>query len=241
VAKPEEGSLESVRDELLAKCAVVRSLRLENLARPEHARPAPLGSLEPPRVVAIGASTGGPRAVQELLAMLPGSLPVGLLVAQHMPATFTRAFADRLARTTPFGAVEAGPDDLVATGRVLVAPGGQHLEVRRDGAGTLRASLAPLEADGFAVRYCPSIDRLFTTAAAALGPRLCAVVLTGMGSDGRDGIQAVKRAGGLTLAESEETAVVYGMPQSAAATGAVDEVLGLPALAERLVRFARGA
>jgi len=162
-------------------------------------------------------------------------------VAQHMPATFTRAFADRLARTTPFGAVEAAADDLVAAGRVLVAPGGHHLEVARDAAGVLRATLAPREAGGYSARYCPSVDRLFASAAAALGPRLCAVVLTGMGNDGRDGIVAVRQAGGLTLAESEVTAVVYGMPQAAVATGAVDEILDLKALAGRLVRYARGS
>ena len=121
---------------------------------------------------------------------------------------------------------------------MLVAPGGRHLELVRDREGVLRAAIRPRDfAPG--LRYCPSIDRLFASAARELGDRVCAVVLTGMGHDGRAGVEAVKRAGGLTLAESAETAVIYGMPHAAAESGAVDEVLGLGGLAARLVRFAR--
>jgi len=107
------------------------------------------------------------------------------------------------------------------------------------GGGALRARLVPPDSSGFSARICPSIDRLFTSAALAMPRRICAVVLTGMGSDGAAGAQAVKAAGGLVLAESEETAVVYGMPLAAQANGKVDEVLPLPALAARLTRFAR--
>jgi two-component system chemotaxis response regulator CheB len=111
--------------------------------------------------------------------------------------------------------------------------------VRRDRAGVLRAAV--LEPDPAAPRpYCPSVDRLFESVARAMGPRACAVVLTGMGSDGRAGVAAVKIAGGTTLAESEETAVVYGMPLAAVESGAVDEVLPLGALAARVARFAAG-
>ena len=188
----------------------------------------------------LGASTGGPPAIQALLQALPGDLPLGVLVAQHMPESFTRAFAERLARTTPFGASEAEDGDLVIEGRVLVAPGNLHLEVRRDeGGGRLRARLLPPDVEGHPRRICPSVDRLFASAALAMPRRLCGVVLTGMGSDGAAGVLAVKAAGGLTLAESDATAVVYGMPGAAEASGAVDEVLPLPALAARVARFAR--
>jgi two-component system chemotaxis response regulator CheB len=101
-------------------------------------------------------------------------------------------------------------------------------------------ALAPPEVGGDSVRYCPSIDRLFTSAALAMPRRLCAVVLTGMGNDGAAGVQAVKAAGGLTLTESELTAVIYGMPRAAVATGKVDQSLPLPDIAGRLERFARG-
>ncbi len=244
VAKPEAGPLAPVREELLAKCATVRALRLRNLgARPVDERdPAdPHPATEPERVVVIGASTGGPRALQELLAAIPGDVPAAILVAQHMPEKFTRAFADRLARTTRFHVTEAADGDLVTEGRVLVAPGARHLELRREAHGLagLRARLVSPDADGYSARICPSIDRLFTSAALAMPRRLCAVILTGMGSDGAAGAQAVKAAGGLVLAESEDTAVIYGMPLAAQASGKVDEVLPLPALAARLTRFAR--
>lgn len=244
VAKPEAGGLSAVREELLTKVALVRALRLDALApraAADHEPAGPPPLVEPPGVVVIGASTGGPRAVQELLSALPADLELGFLLAQHMPEKFTRAFAERLGRTTAFSVAEAAQGDLVAPGRVLVAPGGGHLELRRGPGpgGALRAAVAPPDAGGYSARYCPSIDRLFTSAAQAAPRRLCAVVLTGMGNDGTAGVQAVRAAGGLTLAESEETAVVYGMPNAAVTSGAVDEVLGLPGIAARLVRFAR--
>jgi two-component system chemotaxis response regulator CheB len=244
VAKPERGGLEAIRDELLAKCAMIRSLRIENLGSRsmpdrEPADPRPL--VEPARLAVIGASTGGPQALQELLGALPGDLPLGVLVAQHMPEKFTRAFAERLGRTSAFTVAEAADGDLVAAGRVLIAPGGQHLEVRRERrSGAVRVALAAPEAGDGATRYCPSVDRLFTSAALAMPRRLCAVVLTGMGNDGAAGIQAVKAAGGLTLTESELTAVIYGMPRAAVATGRVDQSLPLPELGGRLAAFARG-
>jgi two-component system chemotaxis response regulator CheB len=246
VAKPDGAPLAAVRDQILAKCAVVRALtpgRLRPSEAAEHEPVDPAPPVEARRVAVVGASTGGPRALQELLGALPGDLPLALLVALHMPERFTRAFAERLGRSCAFSVAEAQDGDLVAAGRVLVAPGGAHLELRRDRgpAGRLRAALAPPEAGGWSSRHCPSVDRLFTSAALAVPRRLCAVVLTGMGSDGAAGIQAVKAAGGLTLAEAEGSAVVYGMPLAAQASGAVDEVLELPALAARLERFARDA
>jgi two-component system chemotaxis response regulator CheB len=135
---------------------------------------------------------------------------------------------------------EAADGDQVAAGRVLIAPGGRHLEVRRErGSGALRVTLATAEGGGDQARYCPSVDRLFTSAALAMPRRLCAVVLTGMGNDGAAGVRAVKRAGGLTLTESELTAVIYGMPRAAVATGMVDQSLPLSELAGRLIGFAR--
>jgi two-component system chemotaxis response regulator CheB len=242
VAKPDgEASWDGLAAALLEKCELLRALRPENLAPcpPLHARMGVARLAEPARVVAIGASTGGPQAIQQLLAALPGDLPAGFVVAQHMPESFTATFAERLAATTRFSVQEAAEGDLVAAGRVLVAPGGRHLEVRRDAEGMLRASvLAPSRSE--VARPCPSVDRLLVSVARAVGPRACGIVLTGMGQDGREGIPAVKRAGGLTLAESQETAVVYGMPQAAAESGALDALLPLDQLAARIVRFGGG-
>jgi two-component system chemotaxis response regulator CheB len=245
VPKPDAATdLAAIREALLDKCATVRSLRMENLGPSlDVPRVTPVPSrplVEPPRVAVVGASTGGPQAVQRLLSSFPHDLPLGVLVAQHMPERFTRTFAERLGRTTRFAVQEASDGDLVAAGRVLVAPGGRHLELRRDGpGGALRAAVVAA-APGAGPRHVPSVDRLFESAARELGARVCGVVLTGMGSDGSAGIAAIKAAGGLTLAESEDTAVVYGMPRSAASGGAVDEILGVRAIAERLERFARG-
>ncbi len=239
VPKPDGGApIEALREALLEKCQLVRALRIENLGPRDGARRAEAGA-EPAGVVAIGASTGGPAAIQRLLLSLPGDLPLAFVVAQHMPERFTAAFAERLARTTPFIASEAADGDVVAAGRVLVAPGGRQLEVRRGPDGVLRAAVLPPEAFP-GPRYCPSADVLFASVARSAGGRACALVLTGMGQDGRDGVRAVKAAGGLTLAESADTAVVYGMPQAAAESGAVDEVLSLPAIAQRLRRFGGG-
>jgi two-component system chemotaxis response regulator CheB len=134
---------------------------------------------------------------------------------------------------------EAVDGDLVAAGRVLVAPGGRDLELRRDAAGQLRAVIAEPAAHG-PRRPSPSVDRLLAAAARLLGARVCALILTGMGLDGREGAAAVRRAGGLVLAEAADTAVIYGMPHAAAAAGVVDELLPLPDLAPRIARFARG-
>jgi len=244
IPKPEEGaSFDTIAGALLDKCELLRALRPQNLATTlaRAASPVRAASLaEPARVIAIGASTGGPQALVRLLAMLPGDLPIAILVAQHMPERFTAAFAERLGRSCPFSAQEASDGDLVARGRVLVAPGGRHLEVVRDAEGALRASIPAAEPLALRRGHCPSVDRLFASVARALGSRACAVVLTGMGRDGRAGIVAVKGLGGLTLAESQESAVVYGMPQAAAESGALDELLPLDGLAGRIVRFGRG-
>jgi two-component system chemotaxis response regulator CheB len=243
IAKPERGNLDAIRAELTEKCDLVRSLRIEHLVlRPavEREPPTPGASIEPARVAVIAASTGGPQAIQRLLEDLPGQLQLGILVAQHMPERFTRAFAERLGRTSRFNAREAEGGEAIAAGSVLVAPGGRNLEVVRDGGGVLRALVgAPVARPG-EPRYAPSADALFTSAARTLGPRVCAVVLTGMGRDGMEGATAVRAAGGLVLAESEESAVVFGMPEAAIAAGVVNEVLPLEGLTRRLERFALG-
>jgi two-component system chemotaxis response regulator CheB len=242
VAKPEgPGGLREVRDELLEKCRRLGALSARRAmpVPPRGTAARGLAAAEPEKLLVVAASTGGPPAVLRLLAALPGDLPLGAVVAQHLPERFTVDFAERLAGACPFAAQEAADGDLVAAGRILVAPGGRDLELRRDHHGLLRATIVEPALDA-PRRPSPSADRLFASAARLLGPRVCAVVLTGMGTDGREGALAVRRAGGCVLAESVETAVVYGMPHAAAAAGAVHELLPLPELAPRVVRFVRG-
>ena len=241
LAVPEGELGAELRQELLAKVSLMRALTLGPGGAVAPAS-APITSRDvtvPSRVAVLGASTGGPGALASLLAAVPVGLPLAWAVAQHMPENFTAGFADRLARGSGLDVREAQDGDEVRDGRVLLAPGGRHLRLVRTGGllSPVRASLAlPDKRDG--LRYCPSVDMLFASAALAFGARVCAVVLTGMGNDGRRGVEEVKAAGGLAFAESEETAVVYGMPKEAVETGKVDEVLSLTGIVDRLCRFA---
>ena len=172
---------------------------------------APQRGLPPYEVVLIGASTGGPRAIAEVLSHLPATLGAGVVIAQHMPAAFTRTFADRLDRSCALPVREAVDGDAILPGSVLVAPGGRQTSVER----TLDGLVVRVSSGSGAYPFRPSIDHLFTTAAAAHA-RAIAVVLTGMGTDGSRGIEPLRRTGALTIVESRETAVIYGMPRAVA-------------------------
>ena len=238
VVRPADpAALPEFREDLAARIRMVRGLRLQSLEQRAAAAREREGAA-PAWLAVVGASTGGPPALQRLLTELPSDLSLAVLVAVHMPERFTRTFAERMGRTSGYRVTEAEEGQPVRAGEVLVAQGGRHLAVEGGPQG-LRARVLPPSAAPER-RYCPSIDLLFESAARAMGERVCAVVLTGMGNDGRRGVEAVKAAGGLTLAESEESAVVFGMPEEAIATGRVDEVLGLEWMARRLARFARG-
>ncbi|RKG77425.1 chemotaxis-specific protein-glutamate methyltransferase CheB [Corallococcus sp. CA049B] len=236
IAKPPQGTpaaLEHLRRELLDKVLAARHVKSGG----RHG-PAPRSSMlvgDVPQVIAVGASTGGPPAVQRLLEGLAAEPAVSVLVGQHMPSQFTKAFAERLDRIGPFTVREACEGDVVKPGHVYIAPGGRHLLLSdRTGRLELRTP-SPVPAD----KYAPSVDRLFESAAEVLGARAVAVVLTGMGADGAQGVRAVRREGGETWAESEDTAVVYGMPKEAIATGAVSRVLALDAIGTELAALVR--
>ncbi|MEW6431634.1 MAG: chemotaxis-specific protein-glutamate methyltransferase CheB [Myxococcota bacterium] len=238
VAKPQGRDAEtlgSVRAELIEKVRSVRFVRRDEPAAP--ARPSPAKGKAPkpeaPQIIGIGASTGGPPAVQRVLESLVG-LPVCVLVAQHMPARFTEAFAHRLNQALSLRVSEARSGDPIEPGRVYVAPGGEQLELAQKGSLLQLAVKRPAPTD----RHAPSVDRLFVSLAQQLGPKARGVVLTGMGDDGAKGVLAMGRAGAEVWAEAESTAVVFGMPQAAIATGQVRRVLPLdelgPALAVTL-------
>jgi two-component system chemotaxis response regulator CheB len=232
IAKPTPRAgpeLELIEQELLRKVHTVRQLRIEKVrerleAQPSAVRAPAARAPSAPRLVAVGSSTGGPAALMQILGSFVRAPGAALVVAQHMPAGFTRGFAERIDRLTPFEAREAADGDEPLPGRVLVAPGGQHLEFERTGRRTVVRVGEATPGD----KYAPSVDRLFTSAAKHFGgTELLAIVLTGMGDDGRRGVTAIKQAGGRVVAESEETAVVFGMPQQAIRTGVVDAVLPL--------------
>jgi two-component system chemotaxis response regulator CheB len=239
VARPadsDEANFRAVQVELIEKLRAARYMRRED---PKPAPPpAKTKKTEPPppqatRLVLIGASTGGPPAVQKVLESLVG-LPVCVVVAQHMPARFTQAFAERLDQLLPFRVTEAKSGDPIVAGRVYVAPGGEQLEV------TKRASELVLEVklNGANDAHAPSVDRLFTSAAQVAPAGTHALVLTGMGNDGGVGAAALKKAGIEVWAEAESSAIVFGMPEAAIKSGAVKRTLHLdeigPALAKAL-------
>ncbi|HMO11591.1 MAG TPA: chemotaxis response regulator protein-glutamate methylesterase [Actinotalea sp.] len=185
-----------------------------------------------PRALLIGSSTGGPEALSRLIGGWASALPVPVLVVQHMPPVFTTQLAARLDRLGPNQVVEATDGMVLVPGTVYIAPGDQHLEVRRVG----NATQTRLQ-HGEPVNFCrPSVDVLFRSAVPVFGPDLLAVVLTGMGSDGRTGADAVVRAGGTVLAQDEATSVVWGMPGAVTTAGLAHEVLPIDQMAAAVQR-----
>src|SRR6185436_9364259 len=174
-------------------------------------------------LVAIGCSTGGPPALQHLFQSL-AVLPVPFVVAQHMPPAFTRLFAERMNKLSQYDVKEARDGEMLVPGSVYIAPGGMQSEVRRIPEG-LQVRVFPA---GMADLYAPSVDRLFKSASDACAERMIAVIMTGMGDDGSEAMRDVHARGGKTIAESSQSAIIFGMPAEANKTGAVDEVLPLP-------------
>jgi two-component system chemotaxis response regulator CheB len=196
------------------------------LGKPAEAPLAP--GKEPDRLLVIGSSTGGPRALAEVVSSLPGDLGCAVIIVQHLPAGFTKSLAERLNQGSALYVAEAKDGDLLSVGQVLVAPGDFHLKVvgRR-----VQLDMGPRR---HGVR--PSVDTTLETAAQSFGQSILTTILTGMGEDGTEGARAVKAAGGLVLAEDESTCVVYGMPRSVVEHGLSDEVVPLDHMAEAIVR-----
>jgi two-component system chemotaxis response regulator CheB len=192
-----------------------------------HAVPVVPGR-EPDKLLIIGSSTGGPRALAEVVSSLPGDLPCAVIIVQHLPAGFTKSLAERLNQGSALTVSEAKDGDLLSVGHVLVAPGDFHLKVsgRR-----VQLDMGPRR---HGVR--PSVDTTLETASQSFGQAILTTILTGMGEDGTEGCRAAKAAGGLVLAEDESTCVVYGMPRSVVEHGLADEVVPLDQMAEAIVR-----
>jgi two-component system chemotaxis response regulator CheB len=193
---------------------------VEDVEDPDETIDADYGYVENPTLV-VGASTGGPRVVERILSSLPLEADLRVLVVQHMPDGFTGRFAERLDRRSEYDVREAEDGARIGGGEVVVAKGDYHMEVAGYGNGRLRVRLQQDEAR-HGVR--PAIDVTMTTAAEKVDGPLTAVVLTGMGSDGAAGIEAVKAAGGTTLAQDEESCSVFGIPARAIETGCVDRI-----------------
>lgn len=242
VAKPKHffpGEIsEHLRNEILRKARVARKIKLstardEDTQNREKLADAPGGVVR--RVACIGASTGGPRALRHILGMLPGGGGTAYLVAQHMPATFTGAFAERLDRALSPKVLLATNNIEVLPGHIYICPGAHNMELKSYQSGwALRIWQAEY------METAPSVDTLFKSVARDYDGSVLGILLTGMGTDGGRGMQSLVEAGGHTVAESAETAAVFGMPKEAIKRGAAKEVLELDEIGTRLCQFARG-
>jgi len=187
-------------------------------------------------VVVIGASTGGPPAIQAILSRLPQDFPVPIAIAQHMPPGFTQYFSDRLNHVLQIGVKEAQAGDVLEAGKVLICPGGHHLRFRKVGDKTIVDIQTRQETD----KYVPSVNALMISAVEIFHSKVLGILLTGMGNDGKLGMKSIKESGGSTIAESEESAVIFGMPKEAIQAGVVDRVLHLSEISDEMIRQCRG-
>lgn len=235
LAKPKDaaaGHLEEIADQLIAKIKVAKraakrklppvTVKEELPKLVKGSRPA----LAPRRVIAVGISTGGPNALQYVLSQIPSDFLSAIVVVQHMPEGFTEMFAKRLDECCPLEVQEARSGDLLLSGRVLICPGNRHMMVRR----MPRGDMVVL-ADGPPVNgHRPSADVLFHSVAQEFSLMSVGVLMTGMGEDGAEGLGAIKAAGGMTIAQSEDTCVVSGMPRAAILKGYANKVIPLEGL-----------
>jgi len=239
VAKPKEassGHLDTIATELIEKIRVAKRAtgsRIPTPAFPDRMQPVKKNAraaLPPSRIIAIGVSTGGPNALQFVLSQIPAEFSGTLLIVQHMPEGFTEMFARRLDECCALDVQEAKSGDLLLAGRALICPGNRHMMVRRMPRGdmVILSDSAPVNG------HRPSVDVLFHSVSQEFGPMSVGVLMTGMGEDGAEGLGVIKAAGGVTLAQSEDTCVVPGMPRAAILKGYVNRIVPLDAIGQVL-------
>jgi two-component system chemotaxis response regulator CheB len=241
VAKPKDAAsahMDEISKELIGKIKVASQSGVPQAANPamvlsepkRAAKPAAKTKRAPSKIVAIGISTGGPNALQYVLSQLPGDFPGSILVVQHMPEGFTELFARRLDECCAIDVKEAQSGDLLVAGRALICPGNRHMKVKRMPLG----DIIVLSDDDRVNGHRPSVDVLFRSVAQEFGNNSLAVIMTGMGEDGAEGMNAIRRAGGMTVAQSEDSCVVFGMPKAAIERGYAIRVVPLDAMANTL-------
>jgi len=228
VPKPKDPTahMAEVARELIAKIKAAADCKLKpRILSGARATPqkAPAVAGAPNKVVAIGVSTGGPQALEYVLSQLPGDFPAAITVVQHMPEGFTDMFARRLDEVCPMRVKEAQSGDVLQPGRVLICPGSRHMKVKRLPLGDIVVLNEEPRVNG----HRPSADVLLRSAAEEYKANAVGVLMTGMGDDGAEGLGAIKKDGGMTIAQSEESCVVYGMPKAAIERGYAIRVVGL--------------
>jgi two-component system, chemotaxis family, protein-glutamate methylesterase/glutaminase len=217
---------------------LIDKVKTASAARPIMTHPAPPPPLPLPvssntfDIVVIGVSTGGPQALKALIPKLPSGFPVPIAIVLHMPVGYTELYARKLDEQSQLTVVESQGAELVTAGHVYIAPAGRHLTLRRNAAGqvTTQLDVRPIDTP-----HRPSVDALFQSAAEIYGSRVLGIVMTGMGSDGRDGAAWIKAKGGTVLTEAEQSCVVYGMPRSIVEAGLSDGAIALDRMVETLL------
>ncbi|MEE9614744.1 MAG: chemotaxis response regulator protein-glutamate methylesterase [Thermodesulfobacteriota bacterium] len=237
VAKPQDAisvHIQEIAEELITKVrAVSRSSTSKLYLPPPPEVPPALKVVKGGRrrrtetVVAIGISTGGPNALAYMLPHIPADFPAALLIVQHMPAGFTEVFASRLNKICKIEVKEANEGDMVLPGRALIAPGGKHLKIKRMRIGTIAVLSTSAPVNG----HRPSADVLFESACGQYGHSTVGVIMTGMGQDGAECLGNIQRAGGITIAQDEQSSIVFGMPKVAIEKGHARRVVPLEKMA----------
>jgi len=234
-----------IAESLIQKIKVIAGVDMKKVVR-SRPTPRPATLSHPPSIVtiadgnpthlvAIGTSTGGPMSLEKVLPPLPGNYPGAVLVVQHMPVGFTSSLAQRMNQQCAMAVKEAEEDDMILPGNVYIAPGGYHLTIKR----AMNRYSVVLRKNPTDVPHRPSVDVMMKSIADVWPGMILGIIMTGMGNDGSEGIQAIKEKGGAILAQNEETCVVYGMPRAAYLTGCVDRMLPLNQIAVEICNFTR--
>jgi two-component system chemotaxis response regulator CheB len=234
VQKPTSRELRELAPLLIEKVKAAGGARVAPVLSRGRVAPTPkVVGLDPSALIAIGSSTGGTEALRILLTRLPAEIPP-IVITQHIPAIFSKAFADRMNTLCPFEVCEAVDGMEVLPGHVYIAPGGKQMRINGRKSGRIYIEVndsAPVN------RHKPSVDYLFDSVAEVCGRMGVGVILTGMGADGAEGLLRMKKAGARTIAQNEETCAVFGMPREAIVLGAADEILGISEIPEKLIQW----
>jgi two-component system chemotaxis response regulator CheB len=238
VAKPRDAAsakMDEIAAELITKIKAAAKTKIGGSAtitlEPTKVnKPLVKRKVAPTKIVCIGISTGGPNALQYMLSKLPGDFPGAIVVVQHMPEGFTDMFARRLNECCAIDVKEAQSGDMLIAGRALICPGNRHIRIRRMSLG----NMVVLSDEDKVSGHRPSADILFQSAASEFSAQSIGLIMTGMGEDGAEGLGAMKRAGAMTIAQSEESCVVFGMPKAAIEKGYAQRVVSLDLLANTL-------